>query len=137
MMRPLFQARAPGDTRTPPLQAKTNKTRPLDPPPTRLSWPIPAADRVNVRESLFAEVFNGLLQQNLPTTDSCTAAKLIVDRLDGLREQRERHGEAQRLGGLHVDHQLELGRQLNRKIGRLGAFEDLIDVAACTNKQIG
>jgi len=30
-----------------------------------------------------------------------------------------------------------LGRLLYRQIGRLGAFEDLIDVAACTNKQIG
>src|SRR5258705_5161627 len=73
----------------------------------------------------------------VPTTDSCTAAKLIVDHLDGLREQRERHGEAERLGGLHVDHQLELGRQLNRKIGRLCALENLVDIAACTNKQIG
>jgi hypothetical protein len=30
---------------------------------------VPAADRVNVRESLFAEAFNRLLQQNLPTTE--------------------------------------------------------------------
>ena len=37
--------------------------------PTDPSWPIPAADRVNVRESLFAEAFNGLLQQNLPIGD--------------------------------------------------------------------
>ena len=46
--------------------------------------------------------------------------------------QRQRHGEAERLGGLHVDHQLKFGRLLNRQIRRLGAFEDLIDVAACT-----
>jgi hypothetical protein len=29
-------------------------------------YPAPAVDRVNVRESLFAAAFNGLLQQNLP-----------------------------------------------------------------------
>ena len=36
-----------------------------------------------------------------------------------------------------IDHQLKFGRLLYRQIGRLGAFEDLIDVAACTEKQIG
>ena len=28
------------------------------------TWPVPTADRVNVRESLFAKAFNRLLQQN-------------------------------------------------------------------------
>jgi hypothetical protein len=62
--RALLQSRAPGDRRAPPLQGRTNKTVALDPAATDPSWPIPAADRVNVRESLFAEAFNGLLQQN-------------------------------------------------------------------------
>ena len=35
-----------------------------------------------------------------------------------------RHFEAERLRGLEVDHQLELGRLLNRQIGRSFAFED-------------
>jgi hypothetical protein len=34
--------------------------------PCPLLAPAPAVDRVNVRESLFAAAFNGLLQQNLP-----------------------------------------------------------------------
>jgi hypothetical protein len=29
------------------------------------------------------------------------------------------HREAERLGGLEIDHQLELGRLLDRQIGRL------------------
>src|SRR5471032_1897460 len=65
--------------------------------------------------------------------DSCIAANCAsFDRLVGANEQRGRHGEAERFGSLHIDHQLEFGRLLYRQIGRLGAFEDLIDVAACT-----
>jgi hypothetical protein len=68
-----------------------------------------------------------------PTRDSCIAAKsFLFDHLVGAQQQRGRHGEAERFGRLHVDHELEFGRLLYRQIGRLGAFEDLIDVAACT-----
>ena len=71
------------------------------------------------------------------TTDSCTAAKLYSITSSARSEQRGRHGEAECFGCLEIDHQLEFGRLLNRQIGRLGAFENLIDVAACTKKQIG
>ena len=37
--------------------------------------------------------------------------------------------EAERLGGLEVDDQLELGRRLHRQVGRLLALEDAVDVA--------
>ena len=37
--------------------------------------------------------------------------------------------EAERLGGLEVDHQFELGRRLHRQVGRLLALENAIDVA--------
>jgi len=40
-----------------------------------------------------------------------------------------RHGEAERLGGLEVDDQLEGRRLLNRQIGGLGALEDLSRVS--------
>src|ERR1700730_13056251 len=63
------KSRAPGDRPAPLLQGRTNKTAALDPAPTDPSWPVPAADRVNVRESLFAEAFNRLLQQNRHETD--------------------------------------------------------------------
>jgi hypothetical protein len=49
--------------------------------------------------------------------------------LVGAREHGRRHVEAERLGGLEVDHQLVLGRRLHRKVGRLLALEDAIDVA--------
>ncbi|MET3843769.1 hypothetical protein ABIE49_005847 [Bradyrhizobium sp. OAE829] len=35
-----------------------------------------------------------------------------------------------------VDHELEFSRLLYRQIGGLGAFEDLVDVTACTVEQI-
>ena len=37
--------------------------------------------------------------------------------------------EAERLGGLEVDHQLVLGRRLHRQVGWLLALEDAIDIA--------
>jgi hypothetical protein len=43
-------------------------------------------------------------------------------------QQCRRHGKAQRLRRLQVDHKIELGRLLDRKISRLGAFEDLADI---------
>src|SRR5262245_66342910 len=50
--------------------------------------------------------------------------------LVGEREQPVRNLEAERLGGLEVDHQLELGRLLDRQIARLGALENPADVNA-------
>jgi hypothetical protein len=37
--------------------------------------------------------------------------------------------DAQRPGGLHVDHKLVFGRSLDRQVSRLFALEDAIDVA--------
>src|SRR5262249_22080935 len=42
----------------------------------------------------------------------------------GEGEQRGRHGQAQRLGGLEIDDKLELGWQLHRQVGGLLALEN-------------
>jgi hypothetical protein len=41
-----------------------------------------------------------------------------------------RNGEADRVGGLEVEHKLELGRHLHPQIGRLLAFENAPDIIA-------
>jgi hypothetical protein len=45
----------------------------------------------------------------------------LFDHLVGGREQRLRHGEAERPGRLGVDDKLELGRLHDRQVRRLGA----------------
>src|SRR5262249_6479801 len=62
--------------------------------------------------------------------------RILFDHVIGLREQRRWHRYAQRLRSLEVDHQLVLGRRLYRKIGRLLAFENTIDVACGTTELI-
>ena len=44
------------------------------------------------------------------------------DDLVGAGEERLRDGEAERLGGLQVDHQLEFGRLLDRQVAGLCAL---------------
>ena len=50
----------------------------------------------------------------------------LLDHLVGTLLEKERHVEAERPGGLEVDHQLELDRGLDGKIARLRALEDAI-----------
>src|SRR3954471_5359405 len=61
----------------------------------------------------------------------------LLNHFVGAEEDRGRHGEAERLGGFHIDHKFPFGRLLYRQIGRVGAFEDLIHVVACATEQIG
>src|SRR5215470_2221708 len=53
----------------------------------------------------------------------------LLDHLVGAHQHRSRHSEAQRLGGLEVDDQLEGRRLLDRQIRGLGALEDLSRVS--------
>jgi hypothetical protein len=52
------------------------------------------------------------------------------DDLIGARQEGLRHGETERLRGVEVDDQLECRRLLHRKVGRLGALQDLSGVNA-------
>jgi hypothetical protein len=58
----------------------------------------------------------------------------LLDHLVGTQQDRLRHSKAERLGGLDVDSHLEFGRQLNRKLRRLGATENAINIRGGTTK---
>jgi hypothetical protein len=51
----------------------------------------------------------------------------LPNHLDGLEEQGRRDGEAQGLGSLEVDDQLERHGLLDGEVARRGAFEDFVD----------
>src|SRR5262249_41520304 len=48
----------------------------------------------------------------------------LLDHLVGESEQLIRHAQAERLGGLEINHQLELGRLHDWQVRRLGVLED-------------
>jgi hypothetical protein len=54
----------------------------------------------------------------------------LFDYIVGELSELHRHIQAERLGGLEVDHQYVLGWCLHRKVGRLLAFENPAGVNA-------
>ena len=64
-------------------------------------------------------------------TSRITGNVLSLNHLVRALQQRLRDGDAERLCGLQVDHQLELGGLLHRDIAGPGALENLVDEAGC------
>src|SRR6516225_11670473 len=72
-----------------------------------------------------------------PQSAPCAVATDLFDHLVGDREQPVGNFEAERLCGLEVDRQLVLDRVLHRKVGRLVALEDAIDVTGRAPVRVG
>jgi hypothetical protein len=60
----------------------------------------------------------------------------LLDHLVRLEQERRRDREAQGLGGLQVDDEIELHRPLHRQVPWLGAFRDAIHIVGRAPEQI-
>jgi len=60
----------------------------------------------------------------LPRRPSAPEGASLFDRLVGAADQGNRHGDAERFGGRHIDVELDLGRLLNGQVGGLLASEN-------------
>src|SRR5258707_6357605 len=88
------------------------------------------------------------LERQFPDTFSARSADLTglkmrritrgasFNHLVGAGEERRWHSNAKRLGGFHIDDQLETSWLLDRQIGGLGAFEDFVDVHGSLAKKV-
>ena len=67
-------------------------------------------------------------QSKIQTVDVEPSESHSLDHPIRSRQHVRRNRQADLLGGLQIDHQLELGRLLDRQVGRLGAFQDFVHV---------
>src|SRR5215813_6931572 len=60
----------------------------------------------------------------------------LLDHLVGALLEKNRHLDTECLGGLEIDHQVELEGDLDRKLVRLRASQDAIGIDRCAPKVI-
>ena len=78
-------------------------------------------------DSFFAVAMRAFMHRTLPRIK--LPPYELIDHLIRAQHDRWGYGKAERLGGLEVQDDLEFCRQLNRKIARLGAAQNAIDIS--------
>src|SRR5215831_6552980 len=102
--------------------------------------PTPGQESSQVRSAQSARSYDGIEHPAKPTAAMRSRPRWSSTLLnDFVRpdEYRLRDVEAERFGGLQVDHQLELGRLLDGQIARFSALQDLVDEYGSTAKVFG
>ena len=89
----------------------------------------PMLERVDGRNDIYWLEADFCAHRETRRLGQQATSEVLLDHLVRACEQRRRHGEAKRPGGLEVDNQFVLCRSLNRQDGWLLALEDTIDVA--------
>ena len=91
----------------------------------------PFSERIRVLREVLAKVWRDGSANECQQTRlrALTPQHPSLNHLVGAGEDRGRDGQAERVGGLEVDDQLELGGLLDRQVGGLRAFEDLVNIA--------
>src|SRR5258707_111956 len=72
-----------------------------------------------------------------PKAGMTAPRKALFDDLIRALQERRRDRQAERLGGLEVDHEVELRRLLDRQIARPGAPKDLVNVPGEATQHVG
>ena len=72
-------------------------------------------------------------QQETPAPQQTAS---LFDQFVGAAEKRQRHGKAERLGGLEIDDQLDVGGLLHRQIRGLLALENAAGVDAGKTERV-
>src|SRR5205807_9363000 len=79
---------------------------------------------------------SGMSVSGQKQTHALQQTTLLFDHLIGAREERSRHVDAERLGGLEVDHEPEVGGLLDRQVTDFGTFENPIDITRSSSKHV-
>src|SRR5262249_44395913 len=71
-----------------------------------------------------------------PDTFDSSFVRVSLDHLVGAQKERLPNGQTERLGCGQIDDEIEFGRLLDRKLARLRAAQNLVDIIGGAPKQV-
>jgi hypothetical protein len=94
---------------------------------TRVIWRGLLNVRITPKSGRGADI-SGRLKCAITSCEQMQQVAPLFDDFVGSREQCSRHFEAERFGGLDVEHGFVFRRSLHREVGWFLAFQDAVDV---------